>query len=278
MQLTTIQMKSQRSYIYDPKSKIEKERSLERDKRTSSRRSFALDEQHFSDVNNILDVGCGNGVVGFDLLLRTNKASLVGIDIEPSILHEATKNSPTGYSCDFAASNGNSLPFPNSTFDLVTSQYVLQHVSDPIQILEEMRRVSSQDARIVIFEWDDGVNFSFPPLPAELKKVFDAKIQLVHNSGGDRNIGRKLYHLLQVAGWKDIEIKIIHDIWQGPSDRVKALRGTELSLLELKSQLINNALVTENEYNLAMKQLRQYYCGDIFSVVFFFAGFAINPG
>jgi tRNA1(Val) A37 N6-methylase TrmN6 len=41
-----------------------------------------------------LHVGCGNGVVGFDLLLRTNEASLVGVDIEPSILGEAIENSP----------------------------------------------------------------------------------------------------------------------------------------------------------------------------------------
>ena len=271
-------MKSQSPYIYDPKLKIEKERLVERDKRTSTRRSFALKEQDFGDIQRILDVGCGDGVVGFDLLLRTNNASLVGVDIEPSILHEAIKKTPAGYASDFSACDGNDLPFANSTFNLVTCQYVLQHVSHPIRILEEMRRVSCRSAKIVVFEWDDGVNFSYPPLPIDLQKVFQAKIQLVHDKGGDRYIGRKLYHFLHSAGWRNIEIKIVHDIWQGSSDRVKALRGTELSLLEIKPQLVNTALITENEFELAMNQLREYYCSDIFSVAMFFAGFAMNPG
>ena len=89
-------MKTQDSYIYDPKSSIEKERLGERDKRTSTRRSFALDDKDFSDAQSILDVGCGDGAVGFDLLLRTNKASLVGVDIELEILNEAIKKSPKG--------------------------------------------------------------------------------------------------------------------------------------------------------------------------------------
>jgi SAM-dependent methyltransferase len=271
-------MKSQSSYIYDPKSKIEKERLRERDKRTSTRRSFALDEQDFSDIQNILDVGCGNGVVGFDLLLRTNNASLVGIDIEQTILHGAIEKSPSGRSCSFSAGDGKNLPFPSSTFDLVTCQYVLQHVTQPQRILEEMRRVSCRNARIVVFEWDDGVNFSYPPLPDKLQKVFEAKTQLVHDKGGDRYIGRKLYHLLHSAGWRNAEIKLVHDIWQGPSDRLKALRGTELSLLEIKQQLVAHSLITEDEFDIAMSQLRDYYCGDIFSVVLFFAGFATNPG
>jgi hypothetical protein len=65
---------------------------------------------------------------------------------------------------------------------------------------------------------------------------------------------------------------------QGPSDRIEGLHGTELSLLELKPQLINNALISEKEFDLAIKQQGEYYCGAIFSVALFFADFAINPG
>jgi ubiquinone/menaquinone biosynthesis C-methylase UbiE len=50
------------SYVYDPKSDIEKERLLERDKRTSQRRSFALEGIEIPRGSTILDVGCGTGV------------------------------------------------------------------------------------------------------------------------------------------------------------------------------------------------------------------------
>jgi hypothetical protein len=50
-----------------------------------------------------------------------------------------------------------------------------------------------------------------------------------------------------------------------------------LSLLELKQQLISEELVSETEFELALEQLFDFYCGDIFSVVFFFAAYAKNP-
>jgi len=270
-------MNSKSTYVYDPKSDIEVERLRERDKRTSNRRSFALDHLDLSDVQQILDVGCGDGVVGFDLQSRTNRASLVGVDIEPSILNKANSKSINGKDCGFIAGDGYQLPFRSSSFDLISCQYVLQHVSHPVQILEEMRRVAKSNARAIIFEWDDDVNFSYPYLPEELDKLFKAKKNLIHNKGGDRLIGRKLYHLLKASGWVEIDIKMIHDIWQGPEDRSKFLRGTELSLLELKPQLIESQLITNNEFELAIKQLVDYYSGDIFSVAFFFAGFGTNP-
>lgn len=271
-------MKSNNTYIYDPKTDLEKKRLDERDKRTSTRRSFALEGIDLQDTRSILDVGCGNGVVGFDILSRAKTATLTGIDIEPEILIDATHKSPPGHTCFFSAGDGTALPIANAIFDLVTCQYVLQHVNEPVQILREMRRVSRKNAQIIIFEWDDGVNFTYPPMPKELEKVFQAKIDLVHQKGGDRYIGRKIYHLLSSAGWKEIEIKLVHDIWQGPEDRRRYLRGTELSLQEIKPQLIENKMINEEEYQLAMQQLTGYYSGDIFSVVLFFAGLAVNPG
>lgn len=176
-------MNFSKPYIYDPKLAIEKERLSERDKRTSTRRLFALKGQDFEDVQNILDVGCGNGVAGFDLLSRTKNASLVGVDLEVSILQEAIKKSPKGFMCDFSACDGNYLPFEDSIFDLVTCQYLLQHVSRPLRVLEEMRRLGRDGAKIVVFEWDDGVNFSYPSPPKALQKVFQAKITLIHDKG-----------------------------------------------------------------------------------------------
>lgn len=270
-------MKSKNTYVYDPKSRIEKNRLREREKRTSTRRSFALDGLDFGDVKCVLDVGCGSGAAGFDILSRTTSASLVGVDIELSILNEANNESPNN-KCHFVSCDGFSLPFSDSSFDLVVCQYVLQHLSSPTSFLEEMRRVCYKGARAILFEWDDDVNFSYPKMPKALRKLFDAKIELIHDGGGDRLIGRKLYHLLQSAGWKDIEIKLVHDIWQGPADRSEALRGTELSLKEIRPQLIGSELISVDEFELGMSQLYNYFCSDIFSVAVFFAGIGINPG
>jgi hypothetical protein len=83
---------------------------------------------------------------------------------------------------------------------------------------------------------------------------------------------------LSAAGWREINVELVHDIWQGAEDRSEALKGTELSLLELRSQILNAGFVSEAEFDLALDQLYDFYCGDIFSVVFFFAAYARNPG
>jgi ubiquinone/menaquinone biosynthesis C-methylase UbiE len=264
------------SYVYDPKSDIEKERLLERDKRTSQRRSFALEGIEIPRGSTILDVGCGTGVLGFDLSSRYPDSSLSFIDLEPAILLEAKSSQPHDQCASFIASDASALPFCGKSFDVVACQYLLQHLNNPVHVLGEMRRVSKKGALAFVFEWDDGVNFTHPGLPAELDTVFEAKGKLINRRGGDRSIGRKLYHHLSASGWQDIEVRIVHDIWQGPDDRTAALKGTELSLLELKPQLLNESFVTESEFDLALQQLYDFYCGDIFSVVFFFAAYAVN--
>lgn len=219
-------MNKSTTYVYDPNLDIEKQRLKEREKRTSLRRSSALDGISLPTNSKILDVGCGSGGLGFDLLAYSEEGSLVGIDIEPTILRVAMKSAPPNFKCDFIAGDAFSLPFDGGTFETVACQYVLQHLDDPISCLQEMRRVSRIGA----------------------------------------------------SGWNEIDIRIINDIWQGPDDRKAALKGTELSLTELKPQLIGEGLVTEAEFETALEQMYDYYCGDIFSVVFFITGFAKNNG
>lgn len=162
------------SYVYDPKSDIEKDRLLERDKRTSLRRSIALEDIELPYGSAILDVGSGTGVLGFDLHTRFPNSSLFCVDIEPSILNEACRDKPTIGTSAFITSDAYRLPFAESTFDVVACQYLLQHLVNPIKVLIEMRRVNKKEALAVFFEWDDGDNFIYPPLPDELEKVFEA--------------------------------------------------------------------------------------------------------
>jgi ubiquinone/menaquinone biosynthesis C-methylase UbiE len=266
------------SYVYDLKSYIEKDRLLERDRRTSIRRSRALEGVETSSGSSILDVGSGTGVLGFDLLKRFPNSSLYCVDLEPSILARGREAKPPSGSASFIGADVYLLPFEEATFNVVACQYLLQHLEDPASALIEMRRVSRTGALASVFEWDDGANFIHPPVPDELNRLLKAKIDLIKRRGGNRNIGRKLYHLLSESGWQDIEVRLVHDIWQGPEDRSAALKGTELSLLELRSQLMKEEAVTEDESNRALDQLYSFYCGDIFSVVFFFAAYARNPG
>jgi len=237
-----------------------------------------LEGADLAGVTRILDVGCGTGVVGYDLLKLIPSAQLVGLDIEPSILQVARQNLPDGRSGGLVTGDAFSLPLRQASFDLVACQYLLQHLSQPVKVFEEMRRVSRPGARVMVFEFDDRTGFSYPPLPRELQELFQAKIALIERKGGDRSIGRKLYHLLRSAGWTDIDVKIIPDIWQGAAERKSALNSTYLSLTQLRPKLLAEDLISEQTFRIGLEQLYDYYQGEVFSVIFFFAAFARNPG
>ena len=44
------------------------------------------------------------------------------------------------------------LPFGDQTFDLVYGRYILEHVSDPIQVIQQAKRVLVPDGRICFQE------------------------------------------------------------------------------------------------------------------------------
>lgn len=266
------------TYVYDPKSDCERARTQARERQTKTQRAVALESVEFEGICSVLDVGCGTGVVGFDLLKLIPVAHLVGLDIEPSVLQVARGNIPGGMSGSFVAGDVFCLPFRRTSFDLVACQYVLQHLSQPVAALEEMRRVCRPGGRAIVFEYDDRTGFSYPPPPSELQELFQAKIALIEQRGGDRSIGRKLYHLLHSAGWTDIDVRIIPDVWQGSADRRSALDSAYLSFTQLKPKLIAGGLISEQTFQIGLEQLYDYYQGEVFSVIFFFAAFAENPG
>jgi ubiquinone/menaquinone biosynthesis C-methylase UbiE len=84
----------QASYVCDPPSDSERESIQARERKTRSRRAVALEQRQFPAGSLIRDVGCGTGVVGYDLLQRPAGAHLIGVDIEPSILRTAKDKAP----------------------------------------------------------------------------------------------------------------------------------------------------------------------------------------
>lgn len=77
-----------------------------------------------------LDVGCGAGFIADHL--RELGWRTVAIDLKD---HRVT----SGF--DFLFGQAEALPFPDSTFSLVVSNHVIEHVLDPVAHLREIRRM-----------------------------------------------------------------------------------------------------------------------------------------
>lgn len=106
--------------------------------------------------DRVLDVGCGTG----DLCLLAARqvgpgGRVTGVDIAEEMLAIARRKvARAGLSDRVAllAANGLDLPFPDGSFDVVTSGFVLRNVGDLRRALAEMARVLRPGGRAVVLE------------------------------------------------------------------------------------------------------------------------------
>ena len=95
---------------------------------------------------SVLEVGCGNGRLSSFLVQKVG--TLIAIDIEETRLEEA-RRAVTGV--DFRFGSGESLDFPESSFDLVLFGFSLHH-QNGFAALSEAQRVLVPMGEILIIE------------------------------------------------------------------------------------------------------------------------------
>lgn len=93
----------------------------------------------------LLDVACGPGLLLKASLLRG--VVPCGIDISEVAVEMAREFVPEA---DVRVANGESLPFENATFDLVTCIGSLERMFDREKVLDEMRRVTRPGGRLCL--------------------------------------------------------------------------------------------------------------------------------
>ena len=102
-------------------------------------------------VLDILDVGTGPGFFAVNLALAGHH--LTAVDVTGEMLRHARENAAAyGAKVRFLLQNGDSLPFPDASFDLVVNRNVLWNLERPKQALSEWCRVLRPGGRLVYFD------------------------------------------------------------------------------------------------------------------------------
>ena len=104
----------------------------------------AAAEERLATGKWVLVDGCGVGM--YVRALRKFTSNVVGLDIEPERVGQSYTHSPLA---NVAA--GESLPYPDGSFDLVLSHEVIEHVQDDRLSAVEMVRVLKPGGRAIIF-------------------------------------------------------------------------------------------------------------------------------
>jgi len=91
---------------------------------------------------DVFDIGCGNGGRAVHYA-ELNARSVTGLEVSEKAVNEAREfaGSRCAVRVRFVLGAGESLPFANSSFDVITSYDVFEHVCDLRQTLSECLRV-----------------------------------------------------------------------------------------------------------------------------------------
>jgi len=143
----------------------------------------------------VLDVGCGTGTLALALKSSVGTGEVHGIDASPEMIEVAREKAAKAASdIDFQVALIEAIPFPDATFDLVTSSLMLHHLPDDLQRtgLGEIRRVLKPGGSFVAMDF---AAHSHSPL-GHLLSVFG------HSRG--ESIVDKLAPMLKDAGFSDV--------------------------------------------------------------------------
>jgi ubiquinone/menaquinone biosynthesis C-methylase UbiE len=108
----------------------------------------------------MLDVGCGTGTLAIRAAARVgDSGEVVGIDPAPrQIARAQAKARRSRRSPEFRQATVQDLPFPDGSFDAVTSTLMMHHLPAEVRdrALCEIRRVLKPGGRLVVADFDAG--------------------------------------------------------------------------------------------------------------------------
>jgi ubiquinone/menaquinone biosynthesis C-methylase UbiE len=154
----------------------------------------------------VMDLGCGPGIVSAELGSRTEASRLLAIDCNEISLEETRRQIEKRQVRNARVKAGNiyaDLPVEGEKFDFVYSRLVFQHLSDPIKAMVNVRKHLAPGGRFCICDVDDRWLTVIPEVP-ELGLLLRRVARAQAARGGDRNVGTKLAHYLERAGFVEI--------------------------------------------------------------------------
>jgi demethylmenaquinone methyltransferase/2-methoxy-6-polyprenyl-1,4-benzoquinol methylase len=152
-------------------------------------RTAAIDLLDIESDDRVLDIGCGTGFATEGLLERVD--TVYGLDQSPHQLEKAyEKFGKRDGPVNFHLGDAERLPFHDDTFDVVWSSGSIEYWPNPVDALQECRRITRPGGQVLIV----GPNY---PNSTVFQKLADAIMLFYDEREADR--------MFRDAGFVDFE-------------------------------------------------------------------------
>lgn len=169
---------------------------------------------HLTPKMKLLDLGCGLGTLTVDFARHIPEGQITGIDQKTDVLVKARAyaTEQNVKNVDFVSGDVLALPFPDDTFDITHVHQVLQHVTDPVQALREMLRVTKPGGLVAARETDFAAIVWYPEIDglAEWQKLY---MRVARARGGEPEAGRRLHVWARQAGYDPTRVVCSTGSW-----------------------------------------------------------------
>jgi len=164
---------------------------------THDLRAYLFERAGLQKARLVLEVGCGTGAILSDLAFA---GELHGLDLDAARLTEAHVHAPRAA---LACGDALALPYCNNVFDITFCHYLLLWVHDPIQALEEMKRVTRQGGAVMAMAEPDYTRRVDGP--EALIPLGCWQAEALRQQGADPGLGSRLADLFHQAGIRIME-------------------------------------------------------------------------
>lgn len=222
-------------------------------------------DSDFPEGTTVLEAGCGVGAQTVVLAARNPGADIVSMDISRESLALAQQRvREHGFSnVQFMHGDLYDPPFPEASFDHVFLCFVLEHLPDVHRALEGLAKRIRPGGMITVIEGDHG-SACFHPDSVPARKTIQCLVEVQRSMGGDALIGRRLYPLLQSAGFDGITVspRLVYVDDSRPRLVKGFTQDTFIAMVEgVEQSALEQRLITEAEWRQGIKELKKTASG-----------------
>ena len=213
----------------------------------------------------VLDVGCGTGEFTRAIArCLPENSKVIAIERDPAQVATAVDRALEEHEAglvDFRIGEAEFQPLTKKefgSFDLAHTRFLLEHVNNPLAVVNSMFEAVRQGGRIVLAD-DDHDTLRLWPEPPGVMDAWRAYFETYRKKGNDPFIGRRLVQLLHQVGAEPQKNTLV---FYGGCAGMREFKGIVQNLYEVlggaAEDVIQAKLMDEKDYIDALYALRDF--------------------